>query len=119
MSTLLFRTKAFAIRIIRLYEALPRRRRAATVIGDQVLRSGTSVGAHCREAFRARSDAEWISKMEVALQELDETLYWLELLIEAEIIPEPRLASLMQEVDELTAILVASINTVKSRRRRK
>ena len=111
------RTKAFAIRIIRLYEALPKRR-VAMVIGDQMLRSGTSVGAHCREAFRGRSDAEWISKMEVALQELDETLHWLELLIEADILAADRLAPLMQEIDELTAILVASINTVKRRRPR-
>jgi four helix bundle protein len=118
MNTLIGRTKAFAVRIIRLFEALPRRRSAA-VIGGQFLRSGTSVGAHCREAFRARSDAEWISKMEVALQELDETLYWLELLVEAEIVAAKRLEALMQEVDELTAIIVASVKTVKSRRRRK
>jgi four helix bundle protein len=76
------RTKAFALRVIRVFDALPKRG-AASVIGRQMLRSGTSVGAHCREAFRGRSDAELISKLEGALQELDETIYWLELLIES------------------------------------
>lgn len=117
MKTLPQRTKAFAVRVIRLYSALPDGE-VARVIGRQLLRSGTSVGANCREAFRARSDAEWISKTGVALQELDETLYWLELLVEAEIMTEARLGPLMQEVDELTGIIVASINTVKRRRRK-
>lgn len=80
------RTKAFALRVVRLSAALPRSREAE-VIGRQVLRSGTSVGAHCREAHRSRSNAELISKLEMALQELDETAYWLELLVEAEIVP--------------------------------
>ncbi len=111
------RTKSFAVRIIRLYSALPRGE-VPRVLGRQFLRSGTSVGAHCREAFRGRSDAEWISKLEVALQELDETLYWLELLIEAEIVAERRLAPLMQEIDERIAIIIASLKTVKRRRKR-
>ncbi|HVR41666.1 MAG TPA: four helix bundle protein [Thermoanaerobaculia bacterium] len=118
MEQLTTRTKVFAVRIIRLFEALPPRRRTARIIGDQFVRSGTSVGAHCREAFRGRSDAEWISKMEVALQELDETTYWLEILIEAEIMEKRLLAPLMQEIDELTAIIVASIKTVKGRRKK-
>lgn len=84
-----------------------------------MLRSGTSVGAHCREAFRGRSDAEWISKMTVALQELDETRYWLELLVEAEIMSGRRLGPLIAEVDELAAIIVASLKTVKQRSRRR
>jgi four helix bundle protein len=111
------RTKAFSVRIIRLYSALPRGV-VAQILGKQMLRSGTSVGAHCREAFRSRSDAEWISKLEVGLQELGETLYWLELLVEAEIMTARRLAPLMQEIDELTGIMVASLQTVKRRRRK-
>jgi four helix bundle protein len=110
------RTKQFAVRIIRLYSALPRGE-VERVIGRQFLRSGTSVGAHCREAFRSRSDAEWISKTEVALQELDETLYWLELLIEAKIVSPDLLTALMEEINELIAILIASIKTVKRRRK--
>jgi four helix bundle protein len=71
------RTKAFALRIIRLYSSLPKITEAQ-VLGKQLLRSGTSVGAHYREATRARSPAEFISKIEVGLQELEETVYWLE-----------------------------------------
>ena len=114
--TLAHRTKLFALRIINLYAALPKGK-VARVIGDQLLRSGTSVGAHCREAFRGRSNAEFISKLEVGLQELFETEYWLELLGEAGIIPPTRLEPLMMEADELTAIMVASVKTVKQRRR--
>jgi four helix bundle protein len=77
------RTKQFALRIIRLYKALPNTVEAQ-VIGKQVLRSGTSVGAQYREATRARSDAEFISKIESGLQELEETIYWLELLVESQ-----------------------------------
>ena len=73
------RTKTFALRIIKLYSALPRRG-DAKVFGNQILKSGTSVGAQYREACRAKSDADFISKVEGALQELDETAYWLELM---------------------------------------
>lgn len=76
------RTRDFALRIIRLYTSLPKTTEAQT-LGKQVLRSGTSVGAHYREANRAKSNADFISKMEGGLQELDETLYWLELIIHA------------------------------------
>jgi four helix bundle protein len=117
VETLVVRTKEFAVRIIRLYGALPRNE-VCRIIGRQFVRSGTSVGAHCREAFRSRSDAEWISKMEVALQELDETRYWLELLITAGTLAPPRLQPLMDEIDELLAIIVASLKTVKGRRRK-
>jgi four helix bundle protein len=79
------RTKQFALRIVRLYSALPSSA-VAQVMGKQLLRSGTSVGAHFREATRSRSDAEFISKVEGALQELEETVYWLELLGESEVI---------------------------------
>jgi len=114
-ASLASRTKSFAVRIIRLYVALPKDE-VSRVVGRQLLRSGTSPGAHCREAFRSRSDAELISKLGVALQELDETLYWLELLVETEIVPQQRLAPLMQEIDELIAIIVSSLKTVKRRR---
>ena len=106
------RTKAFALRIIRLYGALPRTA-LAQVLGKQVLRSGTSAGAQYREACRARSTAEFVSKIEAALQELEETGYWLELLAESEIMPAGRLADLRRETDELTAILASSAMTAK------
>ena len=109
---ILERTKQFALRIIRLYTALPKTTEAQ-VIGKQVLRSGTSVGAHCHEGHRGRSKAEFISKMNGALMELEETTYWLELLAEAEIVKATRLADLRHEADELTAILVASLNTAR------
>ena len=106
------RTKTFALRIIRLYVSLPKTTEAQ-VIGRQVLRSGTSVGAHYREAQRAKSDADFISKIEGALQELDETAYWLELLVESEIVAEDRLKPLMNEADELIAIFVTIVNRMK------
>lgn len=106
------RTKQFALRIIRLYSALPNST-VAQVIGRQVLKSGTSVGAHYREAFRARSTAEFVSKIEVALQELDETVYWLELLVESGTFPEQRLANLGNEAEQLIAIFVTSVKTAK------
>jgi four helix bundle protein len=109
------RTKAFALRIIRLYSSLPKATETQ-VLGKQVLRSGTSVGAHYREATRARSPAEFISKIEVGLQELEETTYWLELLIEARFVDESRLCELLREAEELTAIFVSSAKTAKKSR---
>jgi four helix bundle protein len=88
----------------------------AQIIGRQMLRSGTSVGAHHREASRARSVAEFVSKMETGLQELDETAYWLELLIESHLIPARRLAPLMDETEQLVSIFVASVKTSKLKR---
>ncbi len=108
------RTKSFALRIIKLFSALPKTSEAQ-VVGKQVLRSGTSVGAHYREACRARSTAEFISKIEGGLQELEETVYWLELLTESSIVKEERLKPLLQEADELIAILVASVKKAKAR----
>lgn len=110
------RTKAFALRIIRMYVALPKSAEAQ-VLGKQVLKSGTSVGAHYRESLRARSDAEVISKLEGGLQELEETQYWLELLSESGIVPADLLSSLLQEADELTAIIVTCVKRVKQRKR--
>jgi four helix bundle protein len=85
------------------------------VLGKQILRSGTSVGAHYREATRARSTAEFVSKMEGGLQELEETLYWMELLIETAILSETRLQELRQEAEELISIFVASVKTAKKK----
>ena len=106
------RTKAFALRIIRLYSALPKTS-LAQVLGKQVLRSGTSVGAQYREGCRARLTAEFVSKIESGLQELEETAYWLELLSDSGVLPAKRLAALQQEADELTAILASSAITAK------
>jgi four helix bundle protein len=99
------RTKAFARRVIRLHVALPQQP-VAQILGKQALRSGTSVGANYREANRARSKAEFISKVGDCLKEADETLYWLELLSDEHIVEARRLAPLIQETNELIAILV-------------
>ena len=112
MKDLKTRTKEFALRIIRLYGALPKSTEAQ-IIGKQLLRSGTSVGAHYREATRARSNAEFISKIEGGMQELEETSYWLELLADAQILPNEKLSALQIEADELMAILVTCVKKAK------
>jgi four helix bundle protein len=109
------RTKRYSLRIIRMYFALPKTG-AAQIIGMQVLKSGTSVGAHYREACRSRSTAEFVSKIEGGLQELDETDYWLELLAESNILPVTRLCDLRHETDELIAIFTASARTAKRKK---
>ena len=106
------RTKALALRVIRLYCSLPKHG-PANVIGHQLLRSGTSVGAHYCEAYRARSRAEFVSKIEGGLQELEETNYWIELLIDGGIVPAQRLTQLHEEVRELIAVFTASAITAK------
>ena len=108
------RTKAFAMSIIRLYTSLPRST-VAQVIGNQVLRSGTSVGANYREGCRARSKQEFAAKLGICLQELDETSYWIELLLESGIVTDGVISGIAKECDELTAIIDASISTVKRR----
>lgn len=109
------RTKAYALRIIKLFQALPKSGESQ-VIGKQVLRSGTSVGAQYRETCRAKSPADFINKMEGSLQELDETAYWLELLVESKLMPADKLLDLQKETDELTAIFVSSVKTAKKSR---
>ena len=99
------RTKSFARRIIRLYVALPREP-VAQVLGKQALRSGTSLGANYREADRARSKAEFISKIGDCLKEADETLYWPELMSEEQLVVPKRLAPLIKEANELVSIFV-------------
>lgn len=108
------RTKKFALEIIRLYTSLPTARQAQ-VLGNQVLKSGTSVGAHYREAQRAKSDADFISKVEGALQELEETEYWLELLGESGTVPGQNLTALRNETRELIAIFVTIARKTKER----
>ena len=108
------RTKTFAIRIIRLVEALPNTS-TARVIGNQLLRAGTSVGANYRAACRARSQAEFISKIGVVEEEADESAYWLELLIEAAVLSPTKVQALLDEANELTAIFAASGRTAKER----
>ena len=100
------------MRVIRLYGALPKTT-DAQVLGKQLLRSGTSVGAHYREAIRARSVAEFVSKIEGGLQELEETSYWLELLVESGIVSADRLVELRKEAEELIAMFVSSVKTAK------
>ena len=106
------RTASFALRIVRMYVALPKRTEAQ-VLGKQVLRSGTSIGANYREAYRARSRNEFIAKCGDSLREVEETAYWLELLVTANIVAPIQLAPLRQEADELIAILVTILKRAK------
>ena len=105
-------TKQLALRIIRLVESLPDTP-ICNVIGKQILRSATSVGANYRAACRAKSEVDMIAKLGIVEEESDETLYWLELLVEASIIPETRLTDLMKEVNEIVAMTVSSIKTLR------
>lgn len=114
MEDLRSRTKQFALRIIKLYVALSKTTEAQ-VLGKQILRSGTSVGAHYREGTRARSTAEFVSKLGGGQQELEETAYWLELLGEEEIVKRERLAELLNEVDELGRIFTTCIKNAKTK----
>ena len=106
------RTKRFAVDVIRLCRHLPPTLDGKTVAG-QIIRSGTSVGANYRASCRARSRAEWIAKMGTVEEEADETLFWLEVAVEAGLIDSQRAAALLKEADELTAILVSSLKTAK------
>lgn len=106
------RTKTFAREIIRMYSLLPKET-VAQVLGRQVLRSGTSVGANYREANRARSKAEFIAKIGDCLKEADETAYWLELLFEEQLIPKERGLSLFDEANQLISIFTAILKSSK------
>lgn len=107
------RTKQFGLRVIRLVESLPSTQTART-IGNQLLRSGMSVGANYRAACRGRSKADFVAKAGISLEEADECLYWMEMLQEAGIIPADKLKDLMKEADELVAIFTASIKTARA-----
>jgi four helix bundle protein len=106
------RTKQFALRIIRLVEKLPKGK-AADVIGRQLLRSGTSVAANYRAACRAKSAADFISKMGTVEEETDESLFWMELLIDAKLVSDGSLKELTVEAEEILKIVVSSIKTAK------
>lgn len=106
------RTKAFALRVLNLVEHLPRGR-SVEVIARQLVRSGTSVGANYRAASRARSRADFIAKMKIVEEETDESAYWLELLVEGGFMPEEKVSALLDEANQLIAIVVASIKTAR------
>ena len=108
------RTKQFALRILRLVSALPKQR-VADILARQLTRSGTSVGANYRAACRGRSKAEFLAKMGIVEEELDECLYWMELITEESFLPKNRLEPLMSEANELLAMIVASIRTTRAR----
>jgi four helix bundle protein len=110
------RTRAFALRIIRLVEALPRNR-TADVVGKQLLRCGTSVGANYRASCRAKSTADFIANMGIVEEEADETIYWIDLLIETSLVKESRVADLLAEADQIVAIVVSSIKTARNNKK--
>lgn len=106
------RTKAFALRIIRLVDALPKSR-LASVIGSQLPRCGTLVGANYRAACRARSSADFVAKMGIVEEECDEAAYWMELLIEAGVMKESRVSALLNEANEILSMVITSIKTAR------
>lgn len=109
------RTKEIALRVIKLIGTLPRTM-AAEVIGKQLLRSGTSIGANYRAACRGKSTADVLHKLAIVEEEGDESLYWLELLMDSEIVPSKKLSSLYSDIDEIVAMTVASIKTLRAKR---
>jgi four helix bundle protein len=106
------RTKAFALRVMKLVDSLPNRR-SCDVIGKQLLRSATSTGANYRAACRARSTAEFVAKLGIVEEEADESAYWMELLVEGEIVKQELLSDLHAEAGEIVAMTVASIRTAR------
>jgi four helix bundle protein len=108
------RTRKIALEILELVESLPRSR-TADVIGRQLLRSGTSIGANYRAACRGKSKADVISKLAIVEEEADETIYWLELLVESKIVQPSRVNLLMKECNEIVAMIVASIKTLRGK----
>ncbi len=108
------RTKRFALRVIEFVEALPKSR-TADVLGRQLIRSGTSVGANYRAACRGRSTADVISKLSIVEEEADESAYWLELLVESQLVSNAQVADLLREANEIVAMTVASIKTLRRR----
>ncbi len=106
------RTKLFALEVISLVESLPKTK-TGNVIGNQLIRSGTSVGANYRAACRAKSKADFINKLKIVEEEADESIYWMELLEDAKVVESFKLSRLKKEADELLAIFVASITKAK------
>jgi four helix bundle protein len=109
------RTKKLAVAIIKQADKLPRSL-ASDVIGKQLVRSGTSIGANYRAACRAKSTPDMINKLKIVEEEADETEYWLELLVEAELIPEAQIKNIYKETDEILAMTVASLKTLRNRK---
>ena len=109
------RTKAYANRVVKLCAALPNNW-IARILGQQLLRSGTSVGANYRAVCRAKSNADFINKLRVVEEECDESLFWMELLVDNNLIRASRLAELMKEADEILAIVVSSAKTARTSR---
>jgi len=110
------RTRKFALAVVKVVEALPRTR-TAEVLGRQLLRAGTSVGANYRAACRGRSAVDVVAKLGIVEEEADECIYWMELLSDSGVVPLDRLAPLKKEANEIVAMTVASIKTLRSRRR--
>lgn len=108
------RTKRFALRVLKLCDSLPKTD-AARTIRRQLLRSGTSVAANYRAVGRARSQAEFVARMGVVVEEADESVFWLELLVDGGIVPKMRLDDLLAEANELVSIFVASQKTAKGK----
>ena len=108
------RTKGFALCVVRLVEALPKSR-TADVLGRQLIRCGTSVGANYRAACRARSPKDFVAKMGIAEEECDEAIYWMELIVEAGLMDENRVTDLKKEANEILAMVISSIKTARSR----
>ncbi len=111
-SEFLQRTKSYALRVIHVVQALPRTE-VAHILGTQLLRAGTSVGANYRAACRAKSGPDFVNKLKIVEEEGDESLYWMELLAESGALPPRRLAALMREGDEIVSIVVAALRTCR------
>lgn len=109
------RTKRLAVAIVKQMDQLPHSR-TADVIAKQVIRSGTSIGANYRAACRAKSTPDMINKMKIVEEESDETAYWLEILVEADIIPQEQVSVIYKETNEILAITVASLKTLRNRK---
>jgi four helix bundle protein len=108
------RTKKLALRIGKLADALPQSR-SADIYGRQLIRSSSSVGANYRAVCRAKSQADMINKLKIVEEEADETLYWLEIIIESGLLPENRVSDLMKETDEILSMVVASLRTLRKK----
>lgn len=112
---LIGRTRTFSLRIIKLYSHLKKLNDESRVLGKQLLRSGTSVGAQYRESLQSRSDAEFLSKIQSSLQELEETIYWFELLIGAKLVDKSLLEDLIGEAGQIKAMMIATCRTMKAK----
>ena len=113
------RSKQFAVRIVKLYCYLEQQSSAGRILGQQLLRSGTSIGANCHEAVSAQSPRDFIHKYEISLKEARETIYWLEVIVDAQIATESRLSLIKAECETIIKILVTSVNSLKQKEKAK